>query len=240
MDKVAVVTGGTRGIGKNIVIDLVHKGYRVIVNYSKSDEAAAELLNELPEYKDKIRLLKADLSHKDSLQYFLDRIDEYTGTIDVLILNCGATSRDELKNVSFETWEHVMNVNLNIPFFIVQKLENKINNKGRIIFISSVLGVKPDSLSIQYGVSKAAIISLTQYLVKYFIGRSITVNSVSPGFVDTEWQKSKPEDIRNRIINKIPAKRFASTQEISDTCMFLINNGYITGQNIIVDGGYST
>lgn len=239
MDKTAVITGGTKGIGKSIVMRLLNDGYKVVVNYGNSDSDAFEMMEELKEYKQNIILNKSDLSNLDGLNNFIECINDNFNTIDVLILNAGVTKREELEDITFDSWNYVMNTNLNIPFFIIQKMNNKISNNGKIIFISSVLGIKPDSISIQYGVSKAALISLTKYLVKYFVDRNITVNSICPGFVDTSWQLKKTAEHRKRIEDKIPLKRFAMPDEVAKTCIFLIENDYITGQNIIVDGGYS-
>ncbi|GAG95777.1 unnamed protein product, partial [marine sediment metagenome] len=127
----------------------------------------------------------------------------------------------------------------NYSIFLIQKLRNKIKPNGKIIFIGAVLGKEPDASSISYGVSKGSLPILCKYLAKEFAPRKITVNVVAPGFIETEWHKDKPKDQIERIKNKTLLKRFGYPNEVSDICQALINNDYITGQTIYIDGGYN-
>lgn len=130
-------------------------------------------------------------------------------------------------------------INLHSHFYLIRDLNTIIQKKSRIIIIGSILGEVPHSTSIAYGVSKAALHALSKNLVKVFSDREITVNLIEPGFVETDWQKDKPNEIRNNIYNKTALKRFATVKEVSMTCMMLLENDYINGAAIRIDGGYS-
>lgn len=237
--KTVLITGGTKGIGREIVEEYLKKGHLVVVNYGHSDKDADLFKEEMIEFRERLIIIKADLSSIEGMELLVDEFSKLKLNLDILILNAGFTKREKFEDITYESWRRVMDGNLNIPFFLIQKLNDKINENGRIIFISSILGIKADASSIQYGVSKGAIIPLTKYLAKYFAHRKITVNCISPGFVDTVWQQKKPKDQKERIENKTLMKRFASAAEIASMCITLEENQYITGQNIIIDGGYS-
>jgi 3-oxoacyl-[acyl-carrier protein] reductase len=238
MKKYALITGSTKGIGKQIAIDLIREGHFVILNYAHSDIDAEKAKIELNEISDQFRIVKADLATMAGLGFLLKEIEKITPVMDYLILNAGATDRSAFNDITVDNWNAIVNTTLTIPFFLIQKLEKCIRANGRVIFIGSVLGRIPHAVSISYGVSKSALEMLAKYLVPIFSPRSITVNVVAPGFTDTEWQATKKPPQRKRIEDTISLKRFASVWEISSTCIHLINNGYITGQTIVVDGGY--
>jgi len=228
--KTALITGSTRGIGMQIGLDLLAKGYFVYFNgrsYYRFIESAD--IN-----TQKHSFIQADLSRMEEIKKINDTITK----LDVLVLNIGITDRSEFGNVSLDNWNNVFNANLTIPFFLIQELRDKINKNGRIIFISSVLGTTPHSRSISYGVSKAGINMLAQYLAKEFAERNITVNAVVPGFVVTDWHKGKSEEQIKRIEDKTLLKRFGTTEEVSKAVLSIIDNPYITGQLMKVDGGY--
>jgi NAD(P)-dependent dehydrogenase (short-subunit alcohol dehydrogenase family) len=131
-----------------------------------------------------------------------------------------------------------MDINVNIPFFLIQRLADSISDSGSILFISSAMSLKPHATSVPYGVSKAAVNMLAQTLGKDFAGRGIRVNAICPGFIDTDWQESKSDEQRARITNKIALGRFGKPSEIADVCYSLIENSYINGAVVPVDGGY--
>lgn len=237
--KYALVTGSTKGIGKQIAIDLLKKGCFVILNYANSDSEADLAREEISLISDQFAIIKANLSEYDGLDNLIKSVLQITEHIDYLILNAGITKRCSLNEVTREDWDKVFNTNLTIPFFLVQEMAPILRENGRIIFIGSFLGVVPHATSIAYGVSKSALFPLAKYLVKYFVDKEITVNVIAPGFVDTPWQLDKDPSHRKRIEEKIALKRFASVEEISSTCMHLINNGYINGEMIMLDGGYN-
>lgn len=239
MQKYALITGSTKGIGKQIAIDLLKRNYFVILNYSNDDSVIKLLRKELDTISSKYKIIKHDLSKIDELSEFTDKVTAITKTLDVIILNTAITNRKEFRKIEPSEWNKVINTNLTSPFFILQKLDKYINENGNIIFIGALMGTVPHAISIPYGVSKAGLHMLGKYLVKIFCDRKITVNVIAPGFVDTPWQKNKPESLRKKIEGKIALHRFATPDEISLSCMHLIDNKYINGAILNLDGGYS-
>ena len=232
--KTVLITGSTRGIGKQIGMDLLNRDYFVNFNYAHDLNYAHKLYEEIfLKYSKRFAILKADLSFEMELTKLTSEIKE----LDVLILNAGITDRTPFGQITAEIWNRVFNVNLSNQFLLVQALKDNIKPGGKIIFVSSISGIIPDSVSIPYGVSKAAINMLVPYLAKEFASKQITVNAVAPGYTLTDWHIGKSDDQLNRISEKTLLKRFATTKEISSTVLHLIENNYITGQVIRVDGG---
>lgn len=236
--KNAVVTGSSKGIGKQIGIDLLRNGYFVFFNYGHDDSSAKELEQELKSISNNFKIIKNDFSTKENIEKFCLEIISSADEIDVLVLNAGATNRNNLDTITFEEWSSVMMTNLNAPFYIIKMLRNVIKYNGNIIFIGSVLGKYPHSMSIPYSVSKAGVHMLAKSLVKEFCEEKIRVNVVAPGFVDTPWQKNKPQDQRKRIEDKTALHRFAQVEEISNAVQFVINNNFINGAIVPIDGAY--
>ena len=236
--KTAVVTGCTKGIGAAIAELFINKGCKVCGCYSGDEENAHVFLEKLDGKKSNCSLVKVDLSTRSGIDSFIEFVKNKCDTIDYLVLNAGMTDRTPFQSVSHDMWDKVMNLNLNAPFFIVQGLNDIIQKDGRIIFIGSVLGSFPHAMSISYAVSKAGIHQLAKNLVKEFADRKITVNSVAPGFVDTPWQKAKDPQHRKRIEDKTALKRFAEPEEIAHLCWEIVENPYINGSVLKIDGGY--
>jgi len=213
---------------------------KVIFNYSSDDQEALHLRNELALKYDSTRLsiIKADLSSIENVEAFCQAATQFSSSIDYLILNTGITDRTEFGNVKYADWQRVMDTNLNIPFFLVQKLSPYLQMHGRIVFIGSIMGLWPHAISLSYGVSKAALHFLARSLVKEFASRLITVNAVTPGFVDTTWQLAKNPEHKKRVETKIALNRFAHPQEVAHLVMSVIQNDYINGAIIPIDGGY--
>ena len=220
MTKYALVTGSTRGIGKAISDTLMINDYHVLRN----GRTGGDIL--------------ADLSSLDGVNKLAEHVLSREIKLDSLVLNAAATYRKPFNEIDYAHWQLVMDTNVNMPFFLIQRLSDCIKDGGSILFIGAMLGQKPHATSIPYGVSKAALNMLAQSLVKVFSPRGIRVNVVSPGFVDTESQQSKPEKLRVKIENKIALRRFASEQEVADICLGVINNTYINGAVVNLDGGY--
>jgi 3-oxoacyl-[acyl-carrier protein] reductase len=238
--KTALITGSTKGIGKQIGIDLLNKGYFVYFN-GHTQESAKQLEQELNDlnYANNSNIICTDLSLLEKnleLTNYLKAQDIY---LDVLVLNLGITDRTPFGAICYDSWKKVMDTNLNFPFFLIQSLASHIRENGRIVFISSVLSEVPHGTSISYAVSKAGINALAKNLAKYFSENGITVNVISPGFIrDTDWHKDKSNTQIKRIEDKILLKRFGITKEISSLVMEIINNQYINGTILRVDGGY--
>ena len=239
MMNIVLVTGGTKGIGKAIVLKYLHQGCYAIITYSSDDETAELFQRELDvNYKDKYEIIKADLSKIEEVKIMCNIIRCKYRKIDYLILNAGATNRNSFSDMTIDEWNYVINVNLTMPFFIVQSLVDCIIKGGSILFIGAVMGIYPHAISIPYAVSKAGVHMLSRQLVKHLAPYKITVNTIAPGFVDTPWQKSKPLEQRIRIENKIVLKRFALPEEIAQLWGDISQNAYINGSLLEIDGGY--
>ena len=238
--KYAVITGATKGIGRAITERFLGEGYHVIGVYASDDEAAQTLLSANNVYQGRLILIKMDIANYKSAIELARLVRERCSELDVLVLNSGTTDRTPFGEITEESWMRVMNVNINAPFFLIQALSEQITaDTGRIILIGSLLGGHPHAMSVSYGVSKAAVHALAAYLVKYFSPRGITVNAVVPGFTDTPWQSGKDPTLRKRIEEKIALHRFARPEEIASLCMYLLENQYINGAVLPIDGGYN-
>jgi 3-oxoacyl-[acyl-carrier protein] reductase len=233
--KNALVTGSTKGIGLALSQKLIERGYYVYMNYSKDDKAASSLDID----SNKHSVIKADVSTLDGVNALLEFLLKENINLDCLVLNVGITCRKPFGQIEYSDWSRVIDANVNMPFFIVQGLRNIISDFGSIIFTGSDMGIYPHSVSISYGVSKAAIHMLARSLVKEFAGRKIRINAIAPGFIDTQWQEEKPEWLREKIEKKIALKRFGTPQEVAEACVSLLDNKYINGTVLTVDGGYN-
>ena len=230
--KYALVTGGIKGIGLAAAKMLLSEGYAATVTYSQDEETAQRIRAELP-----IDVIRASQDNKAQMQALVTLLRS-KGSLDCLVLNAGTTERSGLKGTTDEAWERVMQVNVNSNMSLVRDLYDIIAPNARIVFIASMMGVLPHSVSLAYGVSKAAEIALAKNLVKEFAGTGTTVNVIAPGFVDTDWQKNKPLDIRQNICNKTALGRFAQPEEIAETIRFCVKNAFVNGSVIEIHGGY--
>lgn len=238
--KYSIVTGGTKGIGKEICRKLLFKGFSVIAVDNNEDVSALLTKQEFDsDFPGLFHIIKCDLSDTKNISTLLPKIELITQSVDVLILNAGITVRKGLDDITIEEWESVMAVNVTTPLFLIQRFLPLLSNGSNIIFTGSSMAVFPHSVSLAYGVTKSAVHSLVKNLVKFLAPLGIRVNCVSPGFVDTEWQKEKPQHIRKNIMDKISLKRFAEPDEIASVYIFIVDNQYLNGEIISIDGGYS-
>lgn len=240
MEKYALITGGTKGIGKAVASCLGKAGYNLVLTYASEAELANEVSKELQQqYGIHVSVLQADISDRDSI----GKIDEYLiGSeiqLDALILNAGLTCRDSFEDLSLSEWERVFFANVHFPVFLLQRIVGRINKGGSIVFTGSLMGIQPHSVSLVYGVTKSAIHALVKNLLKFMIPYQIRVNAVAPGFVDTEWQKTKPVEIRRNIENKLASGRFCEPEEVAEVYKMLVENSYFNGEVVVIDGGYS-
>lgn len=235
--KRALVTGGTKGIGLGITRMLLSEGYHVTLTYSSDDAAAQQCAASLNDISTDYLIIKADQGNSDDISHIVSTIKEQ-GTIDCIVFNAGTTLRKSLQETTNDEWQNVMNINVNAPVFMLRDLFDIIPHNSRIIFIGSEMALYPHGTSLAYGVSKSAVHALAQNLVKVFEDTGTTVNAIAPGFVETEWQATKPQEIRQNIYNKTAIKRFATVEEIADAVRFCINNAFVNGSIIEVGGGY--
>ena len=231
--KQALVTGGIKGIGLAVTKMLLSEGYVVTATYAHDEETAQKVKAEL-----QIDVIRSAQDDKEQLKALVSYL-RTKGSLDCIVLNAGTTERSGLKDTTDEAWERVMQVNVNSNMSLVRDLYEVIAPNARIVFMGSMMGVLPHSVSLAYGVSKAAEIALAKNLVKEFAGTGTTVNVIAPGFVDTDWQKTKPEEIRQSICNKTAVGRFAEPEEIAEAVRFCVKNAFVNGSVIEIHGGYN-
>ena len=235
--KNAIVTGATRGIGLATAEMLLREGYDVTVTYAYDEDSVQTCKERLGTVSDAFEVLWVDQTDKQEMHNFAIKMRE-KGHIDCLVCNAGMTLRSDLREIEEEGWERVMQMNVNSNVYLIRDLFDVIPPNSRIVFTGSLMGVLPHSVSLSYGVTKAAVQEKKKNLVKFFEGTNTTVNAIAPGFVETDWQKNKPLEIRNNIYNKTAIKRFATPEEIADAVRFCINNAFVNGSIIEVSGGY--
>ena len=241
MNKIALITGGTRGIGKQIALTFAKEGYNIALNYRTENEDLKNTKKEIEENNVKCFTFQGDVTNFKDCEQFVKQIVEKFGNIDVLVNNAGITRDTLLMRMKEEDFKQVIDTNL-IGTFNVTK--NVIGNmikarNGRIINISSVVGISGNAGQTNYSASKAGIIGFTKSLAKEVASRNITVNAVAPGFIETQMTDVLKDDIKEEIAKKIPLKRMGTPQDVANVVKFLASNdsSYITGQVINIDGG---
>ena len=236
MGRVALITGGTRGIGEGVSIGLKEAGYDVVANYGGNDEAAKAFTA-----KTGIPAYKFDVSDFEAVQEGVKKIEAEVGTIGVLVNNAGITRDGVMLKMSFERWNQVIQTNLSSCFncckAVVEGMRER--NFGRIVNIGSMNGQAGQYGQVNYASAKSGIHGFTKALALETARYGITVNCVAPGYVDTEMVKAVPEEILAKIIKQIPVGRLGHADDIARAVLFLIadKNGYITGSTISINGG---
>ena len=241
MSKVALITGATRGIGKQTAITLAKEGFNIAMNYRIENEDVIDTKTEIEKNGVKVLSIKGDVSKFEDCETFVKKvIDEY-GKIDVLVNNAGITKDNLLMRMKKEDFEDVININLIGTFNVTKNVINYMvkAHSGRIINISSVVGISGNSGQTNYSASKAGIIGFTKSLAKEVASRNILVNAIAPGFIQTDMTNILKDEIKNEIAKSIPLKRMGSSQDVANVVKFLVSedSSYITGQVIHVDGG---
>jgi 3-oxoacyl-[acyl-carrier protein] reductase len=218
---------------------LLRADYDVVMNYAHDADAAAAVLREINHtYPGRATMVRADLSTTEGLQALAQAVEEAGQPLDHLVCNAGATARGRFQDMTFDGWNRVLATNLTVPLFLVQRLLPLLREGSSVLFISSLLGLTPHATSLPYGVTKAAIAYAARALVKDLAGAGVRVNAVAPGFVDTPWQADKPPEVRARIENKIALGRFARPEEVAEFCFGVLENAYVNGGVLTIDGGY--
>ena len=241
MAKVVFITGATRGIGKQIAIEFAKDGYDIAFNYRKENEDLENIKKQIKELNARCLPVKGDVSIFDDTANMVNQIINEFGKIDVLVNNAGITKDALLMRMKKEDFEDVINVNLVgtfnvtknvIPYMIKQR-------SGRIINISSVVGVSGNAGQTNYSASKAGIIGFTKSLAKEVASRNILVNAVAPGFIETQMTDVLKQEVKEEIAKNIPLRRMGTPEDVANVVKFLAGeqSSYITGQIINVDGG---
>jgi acetoacetyl-CoA reductase len=236
MARVALVTGGTRGIGHAISVALQDAGYTVGANYGGNDEAAKTF-----EQETGIKTFKFDVSDADSVKSGIEQVETTLGPVDVLVNNAGITRDSTLHKMKPEQWDEVINTNLNSVFYCTAYVINGMRERGfgRIITISSINGQKGQMGQANYAAAKAGVIGFTKSLAQENARKGITANVVAPGYIDTEMVQKVPQDVREKIIGQIPVNRLGEPDEIARCVAFLADDqaGFITGSTLSANGG---
>lgn len=242
-DRVAVVTGASRGIGKAIVNELVSLGAQVAC-ISRNSGLLNLLESELGVSQDDVKPYVCDLSNAEKVNHTVKQIIADFGKIDILINNAGIKGTDKLATQTSDSeWATVLNTNLNGTFYISRAVyKYMVKNKyGRIIILSSILGTTGRAGQIAYATSKAGLIGMTKTLAQELAARGVTCNAILPGYVDTDMNADLPEALRETLVSRIPVKRYGESKEVAKLAVFLAgpDASYITGQTFLIDGGLS-
>ena len=235
----ALVTGASRGIGKAIAISLAKEGAEVIINYSSSIENAQKVVSEIKSFGGSAYPLQADISNENSVNELIKTVLENNNKIDVLVNNAGITKDGLLMRMKTDDWQKVLDLNLSGVFYCTRAVSRQMlkQKKGRIINITSVVGLMGNPGQANYSAAKAGVVGLTQSAAKEFASRGITVNAVAPGFISTDMTKDLNSEA---ILSAIPLGRFGKPEDVAGAVRFLAaepSAAYITGQTIQVDGG---
>lgn len=236
VNKVVVVTGGARGIGAEIVKFLAKLGYKVVLNYNKSESYAQDVKKEL----NNVEIFKADVSKKEEANALIDFAIKKYGKIDVLINNAGIAQTKLFTEITDEDWKDIIDTNLNSAFYCSREaVKNMIHNKsGLIINISSIWGITGASCEVAYSTSKAAINGFTKALAKELGPSNIRVNAIAPGIINTAMNSYLSEDELKNIKEEIPLEKIGDPVDIAKCVKWLIEDNYTTGQIISINGGW--
>ncbi len=238
--KIAIVTGASRGIGREVAKELAESGITVIANYNKSEEEAKKLQQELEEQNFKLEIFKADVSKREDVKKLVEYTIEKHGKIDILINNAGISEYKLFTDETDEDWDKLINTNLYSAFAMSQEvIPNMVHNKkGCIINISSIWGIVGGSLEVLYSISKAGLDGMTKALAKELGPSNIRVNSIAPGMINTKMNSKFTEKEIEEIKEEIPLERLGNPQDIAKCIKWLIDDNYTTGQVIPINGGW--
>ena len=239
--KVAFITGGSRGIGKQVALKFAKNGYNIVINYVSDNTDIKGLQEEFEKENVELLLVKADVTKKEEIQNLVKTVIEKFGHIDVLVNNAGITRDGLLMRMKEEDFDKVIEINLKGTFLVTKEVIPYMMKKreGSIINISSVVGVVGNAGQSNYAASKAGIIGFTKSVAKELASRNIRANCVAPGFIKTDMTDVLSEEVKENIHNQIPLKRMGEPEEVANLVYFLGSeeSKYITGQVVHVDGG---
>lgn len=240
--KTAIITGASKGIGAVIAKRLNELNYNLVLNYRSSTDAMEELINNFTNKETKNVIVKCDISNYEDARRLIDEAYSNFGTVDVLINNAGITKDNILPLMTEDEFDQVIDTNLKGTFNCCKHIARRMikQKQGRIINISSVVGLAGNAGQVNYSASKAGVIGMTKSMARELGKKNILVNAVAPGFIKTEMTDKIPEDLKAEMMKNIPLQRLGQPSDIADCVEFLISNkaSYITGQVLSVNGGY--
>ena len=240
-NKTVLITGASRGIGKETALRFAKAGYNIVINYVSNKTNVEELKKEFDEYKVETLILKADVSNKEEVEELVKKAIDKFGKIDVLVNNAGITKDNLLMRMSEEEFDKVIEINLKGTYLVTKAVTKYMMKKrsGSIINLSSVVGVAGNAGQCNYSASKAGIIGFTKSIAKELASRNIRANAVAPGFIETDMTNVLSDTVKETIHNQIPLKRMGNAKEVAELIYFLGSekSSYITGQVINIDGG---
>ena len=241
--RVALVTGGSRGIGRAIALQLGAAGIKVAVNYLARDDAAQEVVEAVKSQGGDAMAFQGDVTRTEDVEALIKGVENAWGAIDILVNNAGTIKDSLLIRMSIEDFDNVVALNLRGTFLCTRLvLRDMLRNRwGRVVNIGSVVGIAGNVGQSNYAASKSAVIGFTKSVAKEVASRNITVNCVAPGYITTDIVEDLPQELKGKILERIHMRRFGSVQEVADLVSFLVREeaSYITGQVIAVDGGLS-
>jgi len=239
--RVAVVTGGGRGIGRSIAVRLAHEGADVAISYRSNDEAADETAKLVRGAGVRCETFQGDVASPEDVEALFKGVDEAFGRVDILVNNAGVTRDNLMMRMKEEEFDEVLRTNLKGTYVCTHAVLRKMVRArwGRIVNVSSVVGLVGNAGQANYAASKAGLIGFTKSVAREVAQRGITANAIAPGYVETELTGSLPDKVKEQILAQVPMGRFGEPEEISEVVAFLAGEGagYVTGQTITVDGG---
>ncbi|MCP1458943.1 3-oxoacyl-[acyl-carrier-protein] reductase [Bacillus amyloliquefaciens] len=240
-EKTAVVTGASRGIGRAIALHLAKNGCNVVVNYSGNEAKANEVVDEIKSLGRNAIAVKADVSNSEEVQNMMKEAVAAFSSIDILVNNAGITKDNLLMRMKENEWDDVININLKGVFNCTKAVTRQMmkQRSGRIINVSSIVGVSGNPGQANYVAAKAGVIGLTKSSAKELASRNITVNAIAPGFISTDMTDKLSKEVQDEMLKQIPLARFGDPSDISSVVTFLASEGsrYMTGQTLHIDGG---
>ncbi len=240
-NKVALITGGTRGIGRAIALKLSEKGYNIAISYINNNKKAQEVVDEIEKNNVKALAIKADVSKEEEVNNMMKVINKELGNIDVLVNNAGITKDNLLIRMKTEDWDQVIDTNLRGVFLCTKAVARGMMKKryGKIVNIASIVGISGNAGQGNYSASKAGVIGFTRSIAKELGSRGINVNAVAPGFIETDMTQVLEDNIKDEMLKSIPLNRAGKPEDVANLVVFLCSEkaDYITGQVIHVDGG---
>ncbi|SMF09149.1 3-oxoacyl-[acyl-carrier-protein] reductase [Priestia filamentosa] len=240
-DKVALITGGSRGIGRATALELASLGAKVAVNYAGSEGKAQEVVEEIKAMGGEAIKIKADVANSEEVQAMIKEVIGTFGSLDILVNNAGITRDNLLMRMKEDEWDSVIATNLKGVFLCTKAVSRQMmkQRSGRIINISSIVGVSGNAGQANYVAAKAGVIGLTKTSAQELAARGITVNAVAPGFIATDMTDELSEEVKNGILSQVPLAKFGEVADVAKVVAFLASEGskYMTGQTLHVDGG---